>query len=194
MKTETLFEAIEFATCAHRGQFRKGSKVPYILHPLGVAKILIDQNYAQPLVIAGILHDIVEDTPVTLAGIEEKFGSTVARLVAGVTEPNKTHSWEYRKNHMLVAFQTASIDVLAVSCADKIDNLRSLRQEYSQQGDAVWEKFSRPRESQKWYHESIMRIFEQRLSHTPYATLFNEAKQLAEDVFHFDIEISAKPK
>ncbi|ACF12844.1 metal dependent phosphohydrolase [Chloroherpeton thalassium ATCC 35110] len=183
-----LFEAVEFATLAHKGQFRKGSKVPYILHPLGVAKILIDKNCAQPLIIAGILHDTVEDTPVTLAGIEAEFGEVVARLVAGVTEPEKSYSWEYRKNHMLTELERAPIDVLAVSCADKIDNLHSLSQDYEKHGEAVWEKFSRPRESQKWYHESLMRIFEKRLSDTPYTPLFNEVQQLVQQVFTADMD------
>jgi len=65
-----IFEAIEFATKAHINHFRKGTKVPYIIHPLQVARILIESDCSDHVVIAGILHDTVEDTPVTLDDIE----------------------------------------------------------------------------------------------------------------------------
>ncbi len=55
-----IFKAIEFAAQAHAGHFRKGTKIPYIIHPLAVAKILIENEYSEEIVIAGILHDTIE--------------------------------------------------------------------------------------------------------------------------------------
>ena len=45
--SQKLFQAIEFASKAHTGQFRKGTQIPYIVHPLGVAKILIESDCSE---------------------------------------------------------------------------------------------------------------------------------------------------
>ena len=64
--------ALEWAARAHRGQVRKGSSVPYLVHPLNVAKILIHQGCEEDLVIAGLLHDTVEDTTVEDTDVEQE--------------------------------------------------------------------------------------------------------------------------
>ena len=118
-----IFDAIEFAARAHRGQCRKGTKIPYIVHPLAVAKILIDAGCPEDVVVAGILHDTVEDTPLSLDEIRHAFGTAVARIVEGASEPDKSKPWEERKAHTIESLKTASEAVLLVSCADKIENL-----------------------------------------------------------------------
>src|SRR6476660_5351370 len=96
-----LFDAVEFAAHAHAEQFRKGTRIPYITHPLNVMRLLIEADCAEDVVIAGLLHDTVEDTPVTLDDIRSRYGSVVADLVAGVTEPPRTFTWEQRKQSVL---------------------------------------------------------------------------------------------
>src|ERR1035438_5967658 len=93
--------ALRFAAEAHDGQFRKGTRIPYLIHPLRVAKILIDYDCANELAIAGLLHDTVEDTDATIDEIRSIFGDNVARLVEFATEPAKLWSWEKRKQHTL---------------------------------------------------------------------------------------------
>ncbi len=78
-----IFQAVEFASTAHSGHFRKGTNVPYIIHPLGVAKILIEHGCSEEIVVAGILHDTVEDTAITLEDIRRSFGERVDHLVQG---------------------------------------------------------------------------------------------------------------
>ena len=92
-----IFKAINYAAKAHSGQHRKGTKIPYIIHPLGVAKILIEYGCADHVVIAGILHDTIEDTTVTFEQIKDIFGSAVADLVEAESEPDKSDTWENRK-------------------------------------------------------------------------------------------------
>ena len=58
--SDNIFKAIEFAQLAHKGQYRKGTKLPYIIHPLGVMEILLRENASEEVVIAGILHDTLE--------------------------------------------------------------------------------------------------------------------------------------
>src|ERR1039457_2338264 len=92
-----LFDAVSFATEAHTGQFRKGTSIPYIIHPLNVGKILINCGCRIEMVIAGILHDTIEDTHVSLSDVLERYGVDVANLVEGVSEPDRSDSWENRK-------------------------------------------------------------------------------------------------
>ncbi len=177
--TPLLFQAIEFAAKAHSGQYRKSTRLPYILHPLNVAKILIDCGCREALVIAGLLHDVVEDTPATLQDVRAAFGEKVAHLVAANSEPNKCDPWEKRKRDFIESLNTAPEDALIVACADKLDNIRAIREDLARLGEAVWPRFTRPREQQRWYFTALVKAFQARAAREPLATL---ATQLAEEV------------
>jgi (p)ppGpp synthase/HD superfamily hydrolase len=56
-----LDRALVVATLVHRAQVRKGTSVPYVMHPVHVAMLLMKFGYGEPLVVAGILHDVLED-------------------------------------------------------------------------------------------------------------------------------------
>lgn len=159
-----LFDAIEFAARAHRGQFRKGSRLPYIFHPLAVGRLLLDAGYENEIAIAGFLHDTVEDTSVTLAEIASLFGERVAMLVEGASEKNKADTWENRKLETIHKLQTAEPGIVALSCADKLDNILSIRRDMEAIGDDVWKRFNRPMEKQKWYYTSLLSVFSKRLT------------------------------
>ena len=175
-----IFKAIEFAAKAHAGHFRKGSKIPYILHPLGVAKILIEHGCSDEQVIAGLLHDTLEDTPVTLNQIRRQFGPKVARLVEGASEPDKSEPWENRKRHTIEFLKKAPSRQLYVSCADKLDNIRSMAQDYEKVGEKLFKRFNRPKAQQKWYYTSLTDAFLSRKKNDP---MFREFACLVEEVF-----------
>ena len=169
-----IFEAIAFATRAHSGDYRKGTRLPYIIHPLHVAKILIESECPEHVVAAGILHDTLEDTRVTFAEIAAAFGSEVAGLVGAVSEPNKSdHTWENRKAHTMKHLRTASFEALLISLADKLDNIRAIREDRDRIGDEVWKRFRRPREKQQWYYEALAGVFSARLGDGKAAALVN---------------------
>lgn len=163
----TIFDAIEFAARAHRGQFRKGTRIPYIVHPLAVARILIEHDAPEDVIIAAVLHDVVEDTPTTLPEIRAAFGADIAHLVQGMSEPNRQDTWENRKQGMLNYLQTAPLQVLLIKVADQLDNLRGIRQDYARDGEQVWTRFNRGRAKQKWYAEELAEIFRRRLTTGP---------------------------
>ena len=172
--------AKDFAKKAHQHQKRKNSDEPYVEHPIRVAKVLQDAGYSEEVIIAGLLHDTVEDNPdVTIAEIEEKFGKKVADIVAQHTE-NKSLSWEERKEHTIEVVKTASIEVKALIIADKLDNLKSLKQQYDVIGEEVWKVFKRGKEKQKWYNCSIVDAIST-IENTP--AFFAEYKQLVQAVF-----------
>lgn len=104
MITAFKTKALDFATAAHQGQIRKGSGLPYITHPLAVAKIAVDRATVSSaswtwnvgdvelseidlLYVISLLHDTVEDSPdVTLEIIKDIFGETIARSVDALTK------------------------------------------------------------------------------------------------------------
>jgi len=163
MNTPRLFDAIEFAARAHRGQFRKASPLPYILHPLSVARILIECDASEEIVIAALLHDVVEDTNVTLEQVRGAFGDNVARLVQGMSEPNRKDTWENRKRGTLEFLETAPQDILLIELADKLDNIREIGKDIAREGDVVWQRFNRGRDQQEWLYEQFADIFLRRI-------------------------------
>jgi len=178
-----LFRALRLAVRAHGGQARKLSGVPYVFHPISVAKILIDYGCEEYIVVSGLLHDTVEDTAVTVEAIRERFGNDVARIVASVSEPDKAKPWEERKRHTVESIKTHPMDVLLVECADKLDNIRSIRMAYDKYGSAIWSAFNRPEKQQQWYYQSLKEAFMERVTGEPSIGLFTEFTQEVEQVF-----------
>ncbi len=160
-----VYEAIEVAARAHHLQVRKGTEIPYLVHPLAVAGILIGAGCPEALVIAGLLHDTIEDTPLTAAEIRDGFGGEVADLVVGLSEPDKQAPWEERKAHTIAYLESeAGLDLVLVSLADKLDNIRALREGLALGGEAVWARFNRPKDKQAEYFHGLAGVFTRRLT------------------------------
>ncbi|MFA9396645.1 MAG: HD domain-containing protein [Clostridiaceae bacterium] len=163
--------ALELAYRAHMNQKRKGSEIPYIIHPLEVAVILIANKADEDTINAGILHDTIEDTTVDIDEIREKLGDKVAELVLAASEPYKINakvklsdceeieSWKERKIHTINYVKTASRQVQLLTLSDKLSNLRSLIVDYQRIGNKLWKKFNAPCSEQKWYYESLVNSF-----------------------------------
>ena len=75
-----------FARDAHKGQLRKYTKQPYIVHPARVAQEAQRLGLSKEAVAAGYLHDVVEDCGVTLQQIRGAFGPRVCALVDGLSD------------------------------------------------------------------------------------------------------------
>lgn len=156
-------DALQYAVEAHSGQTRKGHDTPYVVHPIAVGRELERYGADEEIVAAGFLHDTVEDTSTSLEDIEDAFGQDVAELVDGASEHDKDAPWEERKEHTHAYLrEEADHDTVLVSCADKLDNVRSMRKEYEQVGDDLWDRFNRPADDQQWYYEGIVDAIGQR--------------------------------
>src|SRR4029077_7864327 len=83
--TSAIERAYVFAAERHAGQVRKSAE-PYVVDPLGVARICAGLRAETPVIVAALLHDTVEDTETTLEEIAVEFGDDVALLVDGVTK------------------------------------------------------------------------------------------------------------
>jgi len=130
-----LEHAIDVTTEAHKGQKRRSGE-PYIIHPLAVAKLLIDWEMDIDSVLAGILHDTVEDTDLTLEQIESLFGQDVAFLVDGVTKVGQARSGmrdlesylpqtKDNLSKLLIAIGR-DVRVIIIKIADRLHNLQTL--------------------------------------------------------------------
>ncbi len=126
---EKIILAYEFAKESHIGQFRKSGE-DYIVHPIEVAKILIDMRMDTDTIVAGILHDVVEDTYITTADIAYNFGDVVAGLVDGVTKlsilPEGTTKQHENIRKMIVAM-AKDVRVVIIKLADRLHNMRTLK-------------------------------------------------------------------
>jgi (p)ppGpp synthase/HD superfamily hydrolase len=99
METEKIINAdvLEFATRAHAGQTRKFTGVPYITHPIAVAKIAKETAIGRWINISllekvALLHDVLEDTDVTYEELVVAFGEGVADRVRMLTKvPGETY-------------------------------------------------------------------------------------------------------
>ena len=188
-QSEVISKAIDFASIAHEGQYRRIANpppIPYIVHPLTIAINLIKHNCSDEVVAAAILHDTIEDTKITYEQIEQNFGREVADLVSYVTELDKTHLWEERKGRYIEHLKSAPLDAIFISCADKLDNIRSLKKSISRWGELAWLPYSRPRADQKQFFHSLVDVYESRLSEDTtgnFKELFDMFKAEVEKVF-----------
>ena len=156
-----LDKAIIFAVNAHRGQLRKGSNAPYILHPMEAAAIVAAMTDDEEVIAAAVLHDTVEDTAVTLDEICEQFGKRVAELVAAESENKRedkpaASTWKIRKEETIEHLKTAPKEVKMLTLGDKLSNIRSICRDYEAQGDALWQRFNqKDKNEHRWYYKSI---------------------------------------
>ncbi len=103
-------EAAAFADKAHKGAFRKGTKIPYITHPMETAVIVSAFTDDEEIIAAALLHDVMEDAGVTREELEDTFGSRVADLVVDESE-DKSRSWQERKTRTVRHLCTASREI-----------------------------------------------------------------------------------
>ena len=125
------------------------------MHPVSVAELLEEYGYDDNVVAAGYLHDVVEDTKYTIEDIEKEFGKDIASLVMGASEPDKSLSWEERKQHTIDETKSLPLRNKLVICADKINNLEDMMIKFEKNGTRDFSAFKRGEKEQKWYYTSV---------------------------------------
>ena len=128
---DSLNKAFKFAIDAHKNQ-KRDEGVPYIIHPVAVAKILTDLKLDSATITTGLLHDTIEDTKVTYETVKKEFGEEVANLVDGVTKisalEDKASSDSKAENfRKLILATSKDIRVLLVKLADRLHNMRTIK-------------------------------------------------------------------
>lgn len=122
--------AFEMAADAHKTMRRKSGE-PYILHPIAVAKICVEEiGLGVRSTICALLHDTVEDTDVSLEDVEREFGNEIARIVDGLTkisnviDVNASQQAENFKKILLTL--TDDPRVILIKLSDRLHNMRTL--------------------------------------------------------------------
>lgn len=129
-QVERIYEAFKASFDAHGDQKRQSGE-PYITHPVAVAGILADMRLDHETLMAALLHDVIEDTPLSKEDLAERFGSTVAELVEGVSKLDKLkfsskeelQTENYRK---MIMAMTQDIRVILIKLADRTHNMRTI--------------------------------------------------------------------
>jgi guanosine-3',5'-bis(diphosphate) 3'-pyrophosphohydrolase len=127
---ELLERAFVFASERHEGQQRRSGE-DFILHPLGVARILAELGRDDATLAAALAHDVVEDTDATIEEVRAEFGEEVANLVEGVTKLTRiqfqsreqAQAENYRKMVMAMA---EDYRVILIKLADRLHNMRTI--------------------------------------------------------------------
>lgn len=136
--SETNFRMLKLAFRGHSGQFRnsikKDQKIPYIVHPVGVAALIIKhfnsvkqylKEDLETLISAALAHDLIEDTHITYDQIKEIGGEQVLRLVEAMTKlpnPNQTNR-EKRNQEITDRTLAAGSGAVYIRICDSMHNL-----------------------------------------------------------------------
>ena len=126
-----ILKAYTLAETNHRGAKRLSGE-PYIVHPVAVAKLLMEQGLDWKAVCAALLHDLVEDTTITYEQIKETFPDPIADLVQGVTKISSLHfsskHEEQTENLRKMIFAMArDVRVILIKLADRAHNMQTLQ-------------------------------------------------------------------
>jgi (p)ppGpp synthase/HD superfamily hydrolase len=162
-----FLEAIGYAARLHANQARKGTDRPYIGHLLGVTALVLRYGGDEEQAIAALLHDAAEDQGgrATLEAIRGKYGTRVAHIVEACTDSMEIPkpAWLARKRSYVEHVRHASHEVVLVSAADKLYNVREILYDYRAGGEKLWSRFSGGREGVLWYYRALVNAFTESL-------------------------------
>lgn len=140
--------AIVFATRAHSGTYRKGTSIPYIVHPIEAAAIVSTMTDDPDMIAAAVLHDVVEDTDATVEEIRFFFNRRIAKLVEAESENKRKdlppqETWMLRKMETLEFLRNeADREAKILALADKLSNMRAIHRDQNTIGDQLWDRFN----------------------------------------------------
>lgn len=174
--TRRFDEAVALAVDSFRGVERKGSRVPYITHLMSVCALVGEHGGDEDQLITAVLHDWLEDIPsANVDMLEARFGPRVARMVLALSDSTGEPKppWRERKERYLAHLRHEPADVRLVSCADKLHNCRSIRQDLRLAGPVVFERFQGRREGTLWYYGELVTALSEGWRH-PLLDVFTE--------------------
>lgn len=169
--TPRLEKAVRVAAMAHRKQTRKGSELPYIIHPFSVMTIAAAVTDDEDTLIACLFHDIIEDVPeeYSVQQMRTEFGDRVVAIVRGVTKDDDAGDWyDISRAYLQNLRNNASDESVIVSAADKTHNLMSVLADYETEGEAVWQKFTTKNAAdQVWWYGAVLEVIQERQAPKP---------------------------
>ena len=170
-----------FATLAHEKQKRKGTDIPYILHPMEAAVIVSQIKYDNDLICSALLHDVAEDSYISYESVAAIFNKRIADLVFFQSE-DKSKSWKERKQHTITELSKLEDDDIKIVClTDKLSNMRAISRDFHALGDSLWKRFNvTDKKEQGWYYMGLCDSLASLEMYQPY----QEFKALVNEVFN----------
>ncbi|MBN1179540.1 MAG: HD domain-containing protein [Anaerolineae bacterium] len=185
MLTARFGEALAYAHQLHAGQARKASGTPYIAHLLSAAALVLEDGGDEDEAIAALLHDAVEDQGGRVVGeaIRARFGDRVAEIVYACSDAETLPKppWRERKEQFIARLATAAPEVVRVTAADKLHNVRCLTRDCRVQGEAVWTHFRGGKEGTLWYSRAVYEALRRR-GNSPLIEAFGIAVETLEEL------------
>jgi (p)ppGpp synthase/HD superfamily hydrolase len=190
--SERVGNAMKLAADAFRFRIRKGSRVPYLTHLLGVTTIAMDHGADEDQIIGAVLHDLIEDINARdilcllgVNGLENdgdgyvqqrlrsvlvlNFGERAVEIVFGLsdtTSPGTKEPYHTRKTKYLARLREEPEFIKLVAAADKLHNMRSLIRDYGAVGRDVFNRFGRTTiDDHHWYYEGVVAAISHEFHH-----------------------------
>ena len=175
-------KALDYAARLHAKQVRKKTGRPYIAHLMSVAALVIEYGGDEEMAIAALLHDAVEDQGglPRLRQIRRKFGKRVAHIVDGCTDSytRPKPPWLERKKSYVERISRQVPEVLLVSAADKLSNVRETVHDFRVNGESVFERFAGKKDGTLWYYHTLVEEFHKTDSHPLFEELSRAVSEL----------------
>ena len=177
-------QAVIFAAQAHDGAARKGSEIPYIVHPMEVVAIASTMTDDPQVLAAAALHDVMEDCGVTFETLSERFGVRVARLVCEESQRvcgDPCLTWNARKLGAVKQICGGCRAAKIIALSDKLSNMRAISRDFARDGEAMFLKFHQhDKRRHAWYYRSCAAGLRDELGETD---AWRELDTLVERVF-----------
>ena len=163
-------EAMIFAARAHDGALRKGTTIPYIVHPAEVAAIAATLTDDPEILAAALLHDVMEDCGVTETELAAQFGARVAQLVRSETQERNgdpAETWLSRKRGAVERIGRSGRAIKIIALSDKLSNMRAIHRDYDRDGERLFFRFHQHDKAlHAWYYRSCAALLKGELGDT----------------------------
>lgn len=163
-------EAVIFASQKHDGMLRKGTDLPYIVHPVEVMAIASALTGDPEILAAAVLHDVIEDCAVTEEELSMRFGARVTRLVLSETQLSAGDpfaTWDMRKKEAIARIARGGRSVKLIALADKLSNMRAIHRDYDRDSDTMFLRFHQHDKSRHaWYYRSMVNLLKDEFGDT----------------------------
>jgi GTP pyrophosphokinase len=165
---DLVVESVKLASQFHHNQRKKRSivpDIPYMGHLMEVAGIVQANGGDETTVAAALLHDAIEDQGTEVREpIRKKLGQPVLDIIEACTESDTfpRPPWRARKEAYIKQVEMASVPVLLVMVADKLQNSRALLRRLKLQGTMGWGNPNR--EEKLWYLQRLVETMQRRLT------------------------------
>ena len=130
--SDRIKQALDFATEAHKGVFRKsGDNRPYVSHPIQVATLIQEYHPEnENAIIGALLHDTVEDCEnINFKVIEDTFGEDIKNIVRDITDDEsdlqnlpKDELKKVRRQRQVDNLKNICSEARIIRLGDKISN------------------------------------------------------------------------